>query len=254
MSRIVTLYSYRGGTGKTTTAVNLARLLAERGERVAVVDTALRAPALHTLFNLGDIPEWISFTDYLIGRCTLEDAVQPIELAEDAAAAGGSLYAVPACDRSYKLEAIITRGYDIGLLHEAFYQLIEHLKLDTLVLDTFPGMTNETATAVARSDALVMMTRADRAALVAAPKAVDVVAGLSAGRRLLAVSLLTETELGEQFGELLARAYGAPVAALLPAAPELAEAPAKTFFVDAFPSHPLTSEYRRLADSLDGVA
>ena len=121
MSRIVTLYSYRGGTGKTTTAVNLARLLAERGERVAVVDTALRAPALHPLFNLGDIPEWISFTDYLIGRCTLDDAVQPIPLAvPDGAPEPGLLFAVPACNRSYKVEAILTRGYDVGLLNEAF--------------------------------------------------------------------------------------------------------------------------------------
>ena len=61
MSRIVTLYSYRGGTGKSTCAVNLACLLAADGERVAVLDTDLASPAVHTLLEISGVgPSFIS--------------------------------------------------------------------------------------------------------------------------------------------------------------------------------------------------
>jgi MinD-like ATPase involved in chromosome partitioning or flagellar assembly len=254
MPQIVTLYSYRGGTGKSTTAVNLARVLARRGERVAVVDTDLQSPAVHSLLNLTGIPEWISFTDYLIGRCTLEDTIQPIPTADQGAEkAGGALWAVPACNRSYKVEAILTRGYDVGLLNEAFESLLERLALDTLLLDTHAGANNETAVALASSDTVLMMTRTDRADLVNAPKAVDTVAGLSTARRLLAYTMVGDGGVDEAAREQARSVYQAELAAELPAAAELADGYGETLFADAYPDHPLTRQYERLADALAAV-
>ena len=51
---IVTFYSYKGGTGRTMSMVNLACLLAERvefGERILLVDWDLEAPGLHRYFH-----------------------------------------------------------------------------------------------------------------------------------------------------------------------------------------------------------
>ncbi|MBI3162227.1 MAG: P-loop NTPase, partial [Chloroflexi bacterium] len=39
MSKIVSVHSFRGGTGKSNTTANLASLLAMDGFRVGVVDT-----------------------------------------------------------------------------------------------------------------------------------------------------------------------------------------------------------------------
>ena len=39
MSKIVSIHSFRGGTGKSNTTANLAALLAIEGRRVGVVDT-----------------------------------------------------------------------------------------------------------------------------------------------------------------------------------------------------------------------
>ncbi len=45
--RIVTFYSYKGGTGRSMTLANLAWVLASNGRRVLVIDWDLEAPGLH---------------------------------------------------------------------------------------------------------------------------------------------------------------------------------------------------------------
>jgi FxsC-like protein len=46
-ARIVTFYSYKGGTGRSMALANVAWILAANGKRVAVIDWDLEAPGLH---------------------------------------------------------------------------------------------------------------------------------------------------------------------------------------------------------------
>src|SRR5262249_36555040 len=47
---IVTFYSYKGGTGRTMTAANVAWILASNGKRVLAIDWHFEAPGLHRYF------------------------------------------------------------------------------------------------------------------------------------------------------------------------------------------------------------
>lgn len=49
--RIVTFYSYKGGTGRTMALANTALILAANGKRVLAVDWDLEAPGLHRFFH-----------------------------------------------------------------------------------------------------------------------------------------------------------------------------------------------------------
>ncbi|MHC5909275.1 tyrosine-protein kinase family protein, partial [Streptomyces sp. S6] len=49
--RIVTFYSYKGGTGRTMALANVAWILAANGRRVLAVDWDLEAPGLHRFFH-----------------------------------------------------------------------------------------------------------------------------------------------------------------------------------------------------------
>ena len=49
--RIVTFYSYKGGTGRSMALANVAWLLASAGRRVLMVDWDLEAPGLHRYFR-----------------------------------------------------------------------------------------------------------------------------------------------------------------------------------------------------------
>lgn len=49
--RIITFYSYKGGTGRSLAVANIAWILADSGKRVLVIDWDLEAPGLHRYFH-----------------------------------------------------------------------------------------------------------------------------------------------------------------------------------------------------------
>ncbi len=54
MSQIISVHSFRGGTGKSNTTANIAALLALEGRRVGVIDTDIQSPGIHILFGLDE--------------------------------------------------------------------------------------------------------------------------------------------------------------------------------------------------------
>jgi non-specific protein-tyrosine kinase len=65
--RIIQVTSSLPGEGKTTTATNLAVVLAQAGSRVALVDADLRNPRVHEVFNVPPAP---GLTEVLLGGAT----------------------------------------------------------------------------------------------------------------------------------------------------------------------------------------
>lgn len=49
--KAIIVYSGKGGVGKTTTTANLARLLAEQGSKVFIIDADINTPSMNTEFN-----------------------------------------------------------------------------------------------------------------------------------------------------------------------------------------------------------
>jgi MinD-like ATPase involved in chromosome partitioning or flagellar assembly len=70
--KIITFYSYHGGTGRTTAVSNIAWILASNGYRVLLIDGDLEAPGLHRYLRpfLGKDPELKQtrgLLDFLLG-------------------------------------------------------------------------------------------------------------------------------------------------------------------------------------------
>ncbi|WP_328537667.1 MinD/ParA family ATP-binding protein [Streptomyces sp. NBC_00344] len=242
MSQIITLHSYRGGTGKSSTAANIALLLASAGRRVALVDTDIQTPALDVMFADTMPAAHRSLTDYLIGRCEIEDAAYPA----DAKAGHEGFFLVPARSRAAGINEIMGRGYDVGLLREGFDRLIDSLALDVLLLDTHAGFNNETVTAMASSDALLVVTRADRLDLAGARESMALANRLGCGRLSVAVNMVPDGMVHERLRDNVESVYGTRLTAILPYASELASLAGERHFSTAYPQHPLVAGYRRI--------
>ncbi|WP_329387913.1 MinD/ParA family protein [Streptomyces sp. NBC_01351] len=239
MTRTIVVHSHRGGTGKSSVLANLALLLAAEGRRVGVVDTDIQSPTLDLLFRLGP---GLSLADYLLGRCEIEAAAQQVALP--------GLYVVPARTGTAALQEIMTSGYDVGLLPEGFDRLAVHFALDMLLLDTHAGLNNESVTAMASADVLMIMARADRIDLSGVEETIAL-AGRLPCRRTLVLSMAPAGIDREAARRRAQEVYGAPLAGILPYSPEMAALYGERIFAEAHPDHPLVGEFRTIISALD---
>lgn len=74
--KVILTHSYKGGTGKTTFAINMAYYLAEHGFKTLLVDGDLIAPSLTSVFGQ-DIKAINTWTDVLEGTVATEEAIYP---------------------------------------------------------------------------------------------------------------------------------------------------------------------------------
>jgi len=73
----VSVLSGGAGEGKTTTLFNLAVVFAQNGQRVLVVDSDLRRPAIHKLLHVSNT---IGLTDFLLKQRTLDEIIQKTKM------------------------------------------------------------------------------------------------------------------------------------------------------------------------------
>ncbi|WP_372404650.1 MinD/ParA family protein [Streptomyces luteireticuli] len=249
MARIIALHAHRGGTGRSTVAANLARLAAADGRRVALVDTALQAPAAHVLLGTAPFAPERTLAGYLTGRCEIEETAVPLAVGHG----DGGLFLVPARAETAGIHEIIAQGYDVGLLREGFDRLADLLRLDALLLDTHAGTSNETAVAVASADTLLTVTRPCPFDLSGVGEAVGFALRPNCPERVLVVNMVPP---GVEPGTARRRAeaaYGMPASTVLPYVPELACTAGDRLFADVHPGHPLTARLAALVPSLLGT-
>ena len=73
MAKTISIINQKGGVGKTTTAVNLAALMGDMGQRILLVDLD---PQGNTTSGLGMAVEDASIYEVLMGRVAMKDLVE----------------------------------------------------------------------------------------------------------------------------------------------------------------------------------
>ena len=73
MGQIVSIHSFRGGTGKSNVTANLAAQVALANKRVGIVDTDIQSPGIHALFGLDENNMGNTLNDFLHGKCTIRE-------------------------------------------------------------------------------------------------------------------------------------------------------------------------------------
>jgi septum site-determining protein MinD len=249
MSRVIAIHSFRGGTGKSNTAANVATLLAAEGQRVGVVDTDIQSPGIHTLFGLNQEAIRYSLNQYLWGTCDITQAAHDVT-ASLGAEVRGLIYLVPSSIRANDIARVMREGYDVGLLNEGFRQLVKELSLDVLILDTHPGLNEETLLSIAMSNTLAIVLRPDHQDYEGTSVTVSVARKLKVPDLVLVVNKTPPVFDPQEVKERVETAYECEVAAVLPHSDELMALSSAGIFALRYPDHPVTSLLREITARL----
>ena len=153
MSRIIAVSNQKGGVGKTTTSVNLAACVAEKGKRVLLVDID---PQGNASSGLGITERTPSIYDVLLGEESAEAAVRKTEfdnlsvLPSDIALAGAEIELVAIPERE-------------TLLRKALASV--HGRFDYIFIDCPPSLSLLTLNAMTAADSVLIPIQCEYYAL-----------------------------------------------------------------------------------------
>ncbi|MCB0171088.1 MAG: MinD/ParA family protein [Anaerolineae bacterium] len=249
MSKIISIHSFRGGTGKSNTTANISAILAGQGLRVGVIDTDIQSPGIHVLFGFSEDEMKYSLNDYLWGKCNIEDAAYEVSRSLGGSISG-SIYLIPSSIKAGEIARVLREGYDVGLLNDGFHELVEALDLDVLMIDTHPGLNEETLLSVAISDALAVIMRPDQQDYQGTSVTVEVARKLNVPRLVIVVNKTPLVYDFEQVKSQVEQLYSAEVAAVMPHSDEMMALASAGVFVLRYPDHEMTRLYRQIAQKL----
>ncbi len=249
MGKIISIHSFRGGTGKSNTTANIAAMLAAEGRRVGVVDTDIQSPGIHILFGLAGNQISHSLNDYLWGKCDIAETAIDVTSCLPADVKGRILL-IPSSIQPGEITRVMREGYNAQLLTRGFRRLIDALNLDVLLVDTHPGLGEETLLSIVISHTLVIVLRPDQQDYEGTGVTVQVARKLKVPNMVLLVNRLPPVFNPEAVRAQVEQAYGCPVVAILPHSDELMTLASGGIFSIRYPDHPLTSLYKQIAARL----
>lgn len=246
MATIISVHSFRGGTGKSNTTANLAAVVAAAGHRVGVIDGDIQSPGIHVLFGLSGDTVTGSLNDYLWHGRGIADVAHDVtdRLNGDMA---GRLYLIPSSMQPGEITRVLREGYDAQRLTAGIRELVDALSLDVLFIDTHPGLNEETLLSLVISHALLIVMRPDRQDYEGTGITARVARELEVPGIHIVVNKAPAHLDPADVAARVTQAYGCDVAIVLPHSDALMGLASEGVFVLRHPDDPLTGLYRTLA-------
>ena len=255
MGKVVSIHSFRGGTGKSNVCANLAAQAALAGHRVAIVDTDIASPGIHVIFGLDENNMGRTLNEYLSGGCSIQEVAYPVGEQSNAEEgckklAGKSLWLIPSSIKGADISKVLKEGYDIMTLNKGFRGLQRELNLDYLFIDTHPGLNEETLLSFAITDILVVILRPDQQDFQGTAVTVDIARSLDVPNLKLLVNKIPSRYNLEQARREIGQRYDCAVIGALPLSEDLADLGSKDLFSLRYPNHPWSHQLRQAADAI----
>ncbi len=249
MPKVISVHSYRGGTGKSNFTANLATTVALQGNRVGIIDTDLPSPGIHNLFGLEPAQTEKTLNNYLWGESAIADAAYDISM-NVGVGGKGQLFLVPSSVRADDIAKILKDGYDVKLMNDGFRSLVKSLQLDYLFIDTHPGLSKETFLSIAISHVLLLILRPDKQDYQGTAVTIDVARQLKVRKMLLAINKAHSKLDLEALKHKVEETYAETVAGVFPLSEDVVELASEGVFCVKYPEHPVSQEFRKVAQQI----
>lgn len=259
MGKIVSIHSFRGGTGKSNSTANLASQVAIQGKRVGIIDTDIQSPGIHVLFGLNERNMGHTVNEFLRGECSIEDVAYPVGAQTESTAVGinklkdKDIFLFPSSIKGSEISRFLKEGYDPNTLHAGFHDMIEQLALDFLFIDTHPGLNEETLLSLSMSDVLILILRPDQQDYQGTVVTADIAKLLFVDHTFLLVNKALPKYDFKAMKTDIEAMFDTPVAAVLPYNEEMMDLASSDLFSLANPSHPWSKGIQQVAKIIVGL-
>ncbi len=245
------IHSFKGGTGKSTITANLAVSLAELGKNVCVMDMDLAGPGIHVMFGVAESSVKWTMTNVLLGDAKIMDAVVP--LTEKLQLKNGKLYFIPASFKMEDMLRLLRRGLEVETFASGLKLLSQELKLDYVLLDTHPGIEDDTVLVMGACNGLLLISRLDQQDLLGTAIVAKLASSLGKSTFLMFNMVppnFSENSL-QEISLKLSRRFGFNVLASVPFYDEILQSLSNGVFVNNLPRHEYT---RKILEAAKVVA
>jgi MinD-like ATPase involved in chromosome partitioning or flagellar assembly len=239
MAKVISLHSFRGGTGKSNITANLSTMLALAGKRVGIVDTDIQSPGIHVIFGLGEERVDHTLNDYLWERCQITESaydVTPPQVAD------GKVFLVPSSIKVNEISRVLYEGYDARMLKDGFKELIQEFDLDYLLIDTHLS--------IAISHILIIILRPDQQDYQGTSVTLEVAKKLGVPNMFLVLNKVLPDLDPEAYRTQLRETYDTAVGAVLPLSTEMVRLASSDVFCLLEPQHPFSQEVKALGQTV----
>lgn len=240
MAKIISIHSYRGGTGKSNLTANFVTAMALQGNRVGVVDADIQSPGIHHIFGINQTEITSTLNNYLWGQNSISEATYNITN-KIGVTSEGKVFFVPSSTNPDHISRILSEGYNAYLLNKAFEELIHIFDLDYLFIDTHPGLNREIFLSIVVSDILFLVLRPDQQDFEGTAITIDVAKQLKARNINLLVNKVIRNIDFDLIKKQIENTYSIPVASLFPVSEEMILLGSNGIFCLEYPQHDWTN-------------
>ena len=251
MSKIISIHSYRGGTGKSNSTANIAAAIACKGYRVGIVDADIQSPGIHILFGFNEERMKRTLNDFLWGHSAIANAAYDVtSVLAQQATASSRIYLIPSSTKVNDISRVLRERFDVELLIEGFKDLIKSLNLDYLFIDTHPGLSQETLISLTTSDIVFFILRPDQQDFQGTAVSVDVARRLRVPKLLLIINKALAEYDFEDLRQKVERTYETSVVGIIPESEDMLRLASSGIFYLKYPNHPITQSVERVAKQI----
>ncbi len=254
-TKSITIHSFRGGTGKTVIATNLAGILARKGFKVALLDFDFRAPSLVTVFSeviRDSVDFWLN--DYLNNQCDEKDIL--IDITNAYKTLKGKLYLGLTNPTINAIQNTMnkSRAWELAAVKKTFSlaSFFETSSIDYCIFDTSPGIQYSSINALAVSDLCFIVTGADMVDLRGTTEMLkDIYESLS--KKTYIILNKYSPESNSEFARTIESVARHPVILNVPCYCEVLQANRMGLLATQRPGHPFVKKIEELVDKIDSM-
>ena len=192
---------------------------------------------------------WASSVESLQEDIAVRDCVHDVT-PEPVRSARGKIFLLPASLDSDRIARLLRESYQVEKLNEAMFAIVDDLKLDFVLVDTHPGINEETLLLAAIADQLIMVMRPDSQDYLGTAVAIEVAQRLDVMNIQLVMNKLPSQFSRDEVRIKMQESYEVSIGSILPLSEDLLTLASGGLAVLKFPNHAWTGGVRDLATVL----